>query len=511
MKITSSFKSIKHKLLFVIILTMLSALLVICTIMAYYDFRTYQQTWTNDIITQTEFLAGATTAALQFDDPDTASEVLTYLKYRPRIIEAAIYNTRGALFATYVKGGAKGNFPELPGEDGVKKDKNSLVSFKRIINNNEILGAVYIRSRYDYNERLLDYLEIVISVTFAALLIAILISLWLQSIITRPILSIANIAKQIIAEGKYTLRVEKISEDEVGELVDDFNEMLSVIEQRTNELELSNINLAHEIKERERAENEIMELNTELEKRVKERTAQLEVTNHELESFCYSVSHDLRGPLRAIDGFSQALIEELPDDMSEDAKRYFNRIRAGTVRMGQLIEDLLNLSRVSRSELKYQPVDISKISEEILINLEMTEPERKVKFSIWDNMQVDGDERLLKAAMENLLSNAWKFTSRNENANIEVGVMRENERSVYFVRDNGAGFDMNYVDKLFGAFQRLHSANEYPGTGIGLATVQRIIHRHGGRIWADAVLNKGAIFYFTLAPDNENESTTLKN
>ncbi|MGH8245232.1 MAG: sensor histidine kinase, partial [Gammaproteobacteria bacterium] len=226
-------------------------------------------------------------------------------------------------------------------------------------------------------------------------------------------------------------------------------------------------------------------------------------TNSELESFCYSVSHDLRGPLRAIDGFSQALIEELPRDLPGDAKRYFDRIRAAVQRMGQLIEDLLNLSRVSRGDLQYQSVDLSAIAADVMKDLEHRDPDRKVDVSIWDGMRVNGDSALLRAAMDNLLGNAWKFTSRTDHPRIEVGTVRDGGRSVYFVRDNGPGFDMTYADKLFGPFQRLHSANEFPGTGIGLATVQRIVHRHGGRIWADAAPGKGAAFFFTLVPESE--------
>jgi light-regulated signal transduction histidine kinase (bacteriophytochrome) len=258
-----------------------------------------------------------------------------------------------------------------------------------------------------------------------------------------------------------------------------------------------------DITERKQAEAEIRSLNAELEQRVQVRTAQLEQANRELESFSYSVSHDLRGPLRAIDGFSEALVEDLPTDLPDQAARYLDRIRAATLRMGELIDDLLNLSKVSRADLTPTEVDLSAVAADIVRVLRDQAPDRYVEVSVWEGMTAAGDARLLRVALENLIGNAWKFTRQTENPRIEVGCIRDEEHAVYFVRDNGAGFDMKYADKLFGAFQRLHHVNEYPGTGIGLATVQRIVHRHGGRVWADAALGKGAIFYFSLTPVQE--------
>jgi light-regulated signal transduction histidine kinase (bacteriophytochrome) len=233
-----------------------------------------------------------------------------------------------------------------------------------------------------------------------------------------------------------------------------------------------------------------------------QRTAtRLTESNAELEAFSYSVSHDLRAPLRAIDGFSQALLEDFPSDVPEEARRYLDRIRSGTLRMGQLIEDLLNLSRVSRGALSREPVDLADIARQVVAELQQRDPDRSIEVSIWDGVPVRADPRLLRAALENLIGNAWKFTARTARPRIEVGVLREGAREVYFVRDNGAGFSMDYANKLFTPFQRLHSGNEFAGTGIGLATVQRIVYRHGGRIWGDAKVGAGATFWFTLAPD----------
>ncbi|HTQ99386.1 MAG TPA: ATP-binding protein, partial [Candidatus Acidoferrum sp.] len=250
----------------------------------------------------------------------------------------------------------------------------------------------------------------------------------------------------------------------------------------------------------------IEKLNTELETKVMERTQQLQATNHELESFCYSVSHDLRGPLRSISGFSQALVEELPSELPGDSRRYLDKIAAATTRMGQLIEDLLNLSRVSRGELKRQQTDLSAMARDVIAELQNLNPGHKVEVSLWDNIVVDADPKLLRIVMDNLLSNAWKFSSKQPHPMIAVGVMDDGEQEICFVRDNGTGFDMKYADKLFGAFQRLHAMHEFPGTGVGLATVQRIVNRHGGRVWFNAALGKGATFYFTLKTAKRQEA-----
>jgi PAS domain S-box-containing protein len=225
---------------------------------------------------------------------------------------------------------------------------------------------------------------------------------------------------------------------------------------------------------------------------------ELEAANKELEAFSYSVSHDLRSPLRTIDGFSQALLEDYADHLPAEGQNYLKRVRAATQRMGQLIDDLLNLSKVTRAPMKLVSVDLSGLVQGIVTELQRTQPERRVNFKITSNLKARGDPSLLQAVLENLLNNAWKFTAKREKAEIEFGSKSENNEVVYFIRDNGAGFDMTYVDKLFGAFQRLHAMTEFSGTGIGLATVQRIINRHGGRIWAEAEVDRGATFFFTL-------------
>lgn len=249
-----------------------------------------------------------------------------------------------------------------------------------------------------------------------------------------------------------------------------------------------------DVTQRKRMEADVQKLNDDL----KQRAAQLEAANKELEAFSYSVSHDLRAPLRSIDGFSNVLLEDYAEQLPNEGKNYLERVRAAAKRMAVLIDDLLNLSRVTRTPLQPRFINLSRIAEDVVQALQENQPEREVTFVLAPDLMVEGDPNLLHIVLENLLGNAWKFTSKQPEPRIEFGQKTHVKERTFYVRDNGVGFDMAYADKLFGVFQRLHSITEFPGTGVGLATVQRIIAIHGGRIWAESAEGEGATFYFTL-------------
>jgi signal transduction histidine kinase len=302
--------------------------------------------------------------------------------------------------------------------------------------------------------------------------------------VTRPIEQLAA-AAEAIAGGDYSRRVTVDRRDEIGRLGTAFNVMAERVAESHDTLEAR----VHErTRDLERARAELQQ-----------HAAELGNANRELEAFSYSVSHDLRTPLRSIDGFAQALVEDCWDRLDDEGRDYLARIRAAAQRMGTLIDDLLSLSRVTRAELKTTAVDLSALVRDIAARLRDSDPARQVDWRIAPNVVVQADPALMRVALENLLGNAWKFTGRGDSATIEFTTAQSPEgRVTYVVRDNGAGFDMAHASKLFGAFQRMHGMDEFPGTGIGLATVQRIVRRHGGRIWAEARANEGAAFLFTL-------------
>jgi hypothetical protein len=249
---------------------------------------------------------------------------------------------------------------------------------------------------------------------------------------------------------------------------------------------------------RKHDEEKIRHMNSELERRVSERTAELQFANQEMEAFCYSISHDLRAPLRSIRGYSEIVLQEFGEKLDSRGEEYLKRACESAGHMNQLLDDLLRLSVISRGELQREQTDLNELVQQIAAELKSAEPERKVKFKIDRGLTARGDARLLQIALGNLVSNAWKFTSKKTDAMIEVGLTEQNGESVFFVRDNGEGFEMEWKHRLFGVFERLHSTKDFPGTGIGLAIVQRIIQRHGGRVWAEGKSHEGATFYFTL-------------
>jgi signal transduction histidine kinase len=331
---------------------------------------------------------------------------------------------------------------------------------------------------------------------FAGFALVALVVAWLVGTysIYRPTLLLQSAAVRL-SEGDLSARaVFGPRHDELGVLRDRFNEMAESLQTHVDELQ--------------RTRGELHDLNVDLEERVKRRTADLEAANKELETFSYSVSHDLRSPLRAIDGFSLALLEDHSSDLDEQGRKDLARVRANANRMGELIDGLLRLSRLSRKELHVADVDLSAIADDVAESMREIDPDRAVTFEIGSGVRGAGDPELLRIVLDNLIGNAWKFTSRHDTAHIEFGSTTLDGERAYFVRDDGAGFDMAYVHKLFGAFQRVHGESEFPGTGIGLATAARIVRRHGGRIWAEGEPDNGATFWFTLSPPSPGAELT---
>ncbi|HEY3322396.1 MAG TPA: CHASE sensor domain-containing protein [Planctomycetota bacterium] len=468
----------KRKLMLVILFTSSVALLVAGAVFTAYDVVTARTRLADAALSQTQILALNSRAALAFDDPKAAAETLSALAIRPSVQGVCIYSKDGRIFARYERAGAAPQFPQSPGRDGVRFENSDLVVSQAILLDQQRIGTIYLQQ--DVSE-IYDRLRLSAGVAALVLLVSLVaafgVSSLLQGVISKPILELAATARTVSEKKDYSARAVKRSQDELGVLVDGFNEMLAQVQAR---------------------DTEIRKLNAELELRVKERTAQLEAANKELEAFAYSVSHDLRAPLRAVEGFSHIIAEKYAPKLDETGQDYLRRVRAATQRMGLLIDDMLLLSRVTRGELQREPVDLSSMAQTIAAELARREPERQVEFVIAPGVMAEGDARLLRIVLENLLDNAWKFTSKRDKSRIEFGTKSIDGKPAYFVCDNGAGFDTLYAGRLFGAFQRLHSTAEFPGTGIGLATAQRIVHRHGGRIWAEGAVNKGATFYFTV-------------
>ena len=480
--------TVRGKLLLASILSKAAAFLVAGVVITGYDMMALRERLVRRLAVQTDIVGANCLSALLFNDPQSAETTLAALRADPRVRAVGLYSADRRMFATYVRdAGSERILPvEAPagsGPDYRGRDDHLRLS-RTILFQGKPVGSVLIVSDLsEVTDTITRDVGIFAGVLLLALLIALAINIRLQRAISGPILSLADTARKVSQEKDYSARAAGASGDEIGALVTAFNEMLEEIQ-----LQEAELRTAHD----------------RLEQRVAERTAQLETSNRELEAFSYSVSHDLRAPLRSIEGFSRALLEDCADRLDEAGKDSLNRVIASTVRMGQLIDGLLNLSRVTRAEIRGRSVDLSSLAGEIVEELRQGEDGRRVQCDVAGGAVVEGDPALLRAVLQNLIGNAWKFTRKRDEARIEFGVAKESGERAFFVRDNGAGFDMTYSDKLFGAFQRLHGQNEFPGIGIGLATVQRIVNRHGGRTWATGAPDQGATIYFTLGNGGRN-------
>jgi signal transduction histidine kinase len=478
-------RSILRKLTLMNMLVSGAALSLACLAFFTYDQVTFRQGLVRTLSAQADIVGSNSVSAILFNDPQSAGNTLSALKSSQSITSAGIYTLDRKPFAQYTRETVPDIFtiPTIP-EGKVETYRFGsihLVLVREIVFQGKPVGYVYIRADLrEIDQRLKRYAAIALGVLLLSLFAALLVSSVFGRAVAQPIVDLARVAAAVSHDKNYSARATPSKElDEVGLLITAFNEMLAEIQQRDDELRK-----AHD----------------ELEDRVAQRTRELLFANRELESFSYSVSHDLRGPVDALNGFTYVLLKEYGGRLDAKAKDLLEHIRGSGKRMMQLIDDLLNLSRVSSSVLQSESVDLSAIARSITDELSAREPERKIEFVISAVEKVDGDPRLLRIMLENLLRNSWKYTSSHPRARIEFGSSRENGRTVYFVSDDGAGFDPRSADRLFQPFQRLHPSAEFPGNGVGLATVQRIVRRHGGDIWAKAEVERGATFYFWLAP-----------
>jgi len=469
---------IRRKLIVIVLFTTVTTVLLMRALSLAYEFAVFRKTTLQHLATVGHVVAANSTGALAFSNPNDGSEILSALRTEPHIVAAALYDEHGALFARYPAGTPDSLFPIRPKQPGYHYDRLSLIAFEPVAEGDRSLGTLYIRLETGdiMRQWIQSSIGIALVVIALAVIVAYLISHALQKQISVPILALAETARAISDRRDYSVRASKRGEDELGLLTDAFNHMLA----------------------------QIQTFNQTLEHRVEARTAELEVANKELEAFSYSVSHDLRAPLRAVDGFSQAVLEDYGSKLPAEGHRYLQIIRDGAQRMGVLIDDLLTFSRLSRMDLVRQKVQNRALVDEALRELNSQSDGREIDWRIAELPPCEGDPALLKQVWVNLLSNALKYTRKREAVRIEIGSRRENNQDVFFVRDNGTGFDMQYADKLFGVFQRLHRAEEFEGTGVGLAIVQRIVHRHGGRIWAKAAVDRGAEFSFTLGEETNH-------
>ena len=484
--------SIKQKLTVMNMLVSGVTLLLACAAFGAYELTTFRTTIVRNLSVQAQIVGANSASALLFNDAQSAEKTLSALKAAPMILSGGIYTLAGEALAMYWRGAAGRALPLPPMPAGETEQHwftgKELILVRSIVFQGKVLGTVYIRSDLqEMNDRLVRYAGIVVAVLSLSCLVAFLLSTTLQRASTQPLLKLAETARIVSRDKEYSVRAPTTdNHDEVGLLIESFNEMLVQIQERDTELQTSREQLEH---------------------RVTQRTAELDATNKELEAFTYSVAHDLRAPLRHIQGFSDILVESLGPQLVPEIKKHLDHIIEGTQRMGGLIDDLLSLARIGRQEPRLQVTGLNSIVQEVLRDLKTETEGRDIQWQVGDLPFVDCDPGLIRQVFYNLLSNAAKYSRPRNPAVIEIGQMAVEGQLVNFVRDNGVGFNMKYANKLFGVFQRLHRREDFEGTGVGLATVQRIIHKHGGRIWAEAELDKGATFFFSLANATANGQT----
>lgn len=479
-------KSIATRLTMMNMLVSAVALLLASAGFFAYDQISFRDSLVRTLSAQAQIIGSNSISAILFNDPQAASNTLVALKNSQNVVSAGIFTTDRKPLAEYSRDPQEQilNVPSLaPGEtEGYWFRSKHVTVARQIISEGKPVGYVVLRAGLEeIDTRLERYAAIALVVLMISLLAANLASAAFRKSVAQPIIELAHTAQQVTRDKNYSTRVAPTHEnDEVAVLVDSFNEMLA----------------------------ELRKSHDELEQRVAERTRELVSANRELEAFSYSVSHDLRGPLDTLNGFSYVLLKQYGSKLDDHARELIDHIRASGRRMAQLIDDLLNLSRVTTSVMRSEKVDLSAIVRSIMDELVRNSPDRKVEWVVSEREEVQGDPHLLRIVMENLLRNSWKYTSKHDHARIEFGHSENHGQIAYFVKDDGSGFDQAFADRLFQPFQRLHAVADFPGNGVGLATVRRIMQRHRGEVWAQGAVEKGATFYFTIGDARTNAGET---
>jgi len=511
-------RSLRSKMVAVVLLTTLAALLVALGAMVANDVRRSQQAWTADLMTQAELLAQATAPALSFDDPKVAKDYLALLRFKPQVRAAAIYDARQRIFASYPPDRPASHFPIGVEADGARVVGEHLVVFKRVIDRGELLGTIYLRANYELTDRLMEYSGIALTVAALAMLVAWGLSRRLQRIVTKPVEAISHVAREVVEQKAYSRRVERRSDDEVGVLVDSFNAMMAVIEQRTAESERALRDAAREVLERRDAQQEVMRLNAELERRVRERTAQLEASNSELvratdtaeranrakSAFISSMSHELRTPLNAILGFGQLLASDAHAFAPAKQREFMQHILKAGNHLLNLINEILDLARIESDSvmLSIEPVGVDAMLDECRSMIEPTTQRRQIQmhFPPATGLAVVADRTRLRQVLLNLLSNAVKYNRDKGSVVVDARLVADG-RVRLSVQDTGAGLRADQMASLFQPFNRLgQEAGTIEGTGIGLVVTKRLVELMGGTIGVNSTPGVGSLFYVDLPP-----------
>jgi signal transduction histidine kinase len=451
-----------------------------------YDVISFRQNLIRNLETSAQIVGANSVSALLFDDPQSAATTLEALRSSPDVVRATLIASDGQVFAEYRRNGAAETEKDaaLPAMQTGRVDQewvrgSHVLLAHRIVFQGKTEGTVLIAARLtETGRRARQYLIIALCVLLICMAAGILIGSRVRKMVARPIAALAETARQVSRERDYSVRAAPHRDnDEIAVLIEAFNEMLVQIQERDTALRGAR---------------------DQLETRVQERTAALRAANRELEAFSYTVAHDLRGPLDAVQGMVYILETLEREKRDTDRSELLEQLQQATRNMALLIDDLLNLSRASTTAVKREPVRLTDLAWQIAGDLKRSHPGRLVEFRIEPVPEIEADGGLMRVVLDNLIRNAWKYTSRHEHAFIEFGAVRQRGETLFYVKDDGAGFDPKLNDQLFQPFHRLHSRSEFPGTGIGLATVQRILERHGGRIWAEGAVEKGATFWFTV-------------